>query len=446
MTYAKSIIKVKKEAAIMYDRHYLNQETSSSFASTPELPQGQMEREKDEPGLVAPTPATNISPIRQRRYKKTNSFLSKKAAAFLLCFTLLGATLCGYGGGLLAQQQNEATTSNNGFGDTTNSLTTTPSLTTVASTSTTLSVEEIARRTADSVVEITTETVDTGHGFGMGQYISEGAGSGVILSSDGYIVTNNHVIEGANKITVRLRNGDSYAATLIGSDEKTDVALLKIEASGLTPATLGDSDTLAVGELAVAIGNPLGQLGGTVTDGIISALDRQIELDGNTMDLLQTNAAINPGNSGGGLFNGQGQLIGIVVAKSSGSEIEGLGFAIPINDVKTVVQDLKNYGYVKGRIDTGMNFIDISNAQMAWMYNVSNTGVYVLQVNDGSKAAAAGFQVGDRVIAVDDTSITSLSQLNSLLDSYEVGDTVTFTLARGNQQGTLQLQLTESTK
>lgn len=433
----------------MYDRHDLNQVTSSSYASTPELPQGQMARDtrdNDESGILTETPVSPLPSLPPRRRKKQTSFLSKKAAAFLLCFTLIGATLCGYGGGLLAQQHNETTTSDNGFSNTTNSFSATPSLTTVSSTTTTLSVEEIARQTADSVVEITTETVDTGHGFGMGQYISEGAGSGVILSSDGYIVTNNHVIEGANKITVRLRNGDGYAATLIGSDEKTDVALLKIEANGLTAATLGDSDTLAVGELAVAIGNPLGQLGGTVTDGIISALDRQIELDGNTMDLLQTNAAINPGNSGGGLFNGQGQLIGLVVAKSSGSEIEGLGFAIPINDVKTVVQDLKNYGYVKGRIDTGMNFIDISNAQMAWMYNVSNTGVYVLQVNEDSKAAAAGFQVGDRVVAVDDTSITSLSQLNSLLDSYAVGDTVTFTLARGNQQGTLSLQLTESTK
>src|SRR5699024_342301 len=149
------------------------------------------------------------------------------------------------------------------------------------------------------------------------QYVSSGAGSGVILTQDGYIVTNHHVIEDANSITVRTRSGDEYNASLVGSDEQSDLAVLKIDATGLTPAVLGDSTTLEVGELAIAIGNPLGELGGSVTSGIISALDREMTIDGQTMTLLQTDAAVNPGNSGGGLFNANGDLIGIVNAKSS---------------------------------------------------------------------------------------------------------------------------------
>jgi serine protease Do len=205
-----------------------------------------------------------------------------------------------------------------------------------------LTIPEIVALTADSVVEIYTETVVNDGRFG--QYVTEGAGSGVIFSSDGYIVTNNHVIDGAQKITVRLRNGDEYEATLIGSDSKTDLAVLKIKETGLQSVVFGDSDKLVVGELVVAIGNPLGKLGGTVTEGIISALSREVSVDGKMMNLLQISAAVNPGNSGGGLFNSYGELIGIVNAKSSGSGIEGLGFAIPVNIVKAVIEDLIKLG------------------------------------------------------------------------------------------------------
>jgi serine protease Do len=185
-----------------------------------------------------------------------------------------------------------------------------------------LSTSEVASLTSDSVVEITTETVTTDSW--MQQYVTNGAGSGVIVTQDGYIVTNNHVIDGASKISVRLKNGTTYTASLIGSDSKTDVALLKIGATGLKPVVLGNSESLKVGDTAIAIGNPLGQLGGTVTEGIISALDRELVIKGKKMSLLQTDAAINPGNSGGGLFNNKGELIGIVVAKSSGSDVEAL--------------------------------------------------------------------------------------------------------------------------
>ncbi|WP_243154785.1 S1C family serine protease [Clostridium thermarum] len=226
-------------------------------------------------------------------------------------------------------------------------------------------------------MEITTETVSTNSR--MRQYISEGAGSGVIVSKDGYIVTNNHVIDGASKITVKTTDKKSYTAKLIGKDVKTDLAVLKIEDSDLTTAVYGDSSKLVVGELAVAIGNPLGELGGTVTEGIISALNRDVVIDGQTMNLLQTSAAINPGNSGGGLFNEYGELIGIVNAKSSGSGIEGLGFAIRINTVIDIVDSIIDYGYVQGRIDTGLNLIDILDSQTARRYRVQSTGVYILK-------------------------------------------------------------------
>ena len=242
-----------------------------------------------------------------------------------------------------------------------------------------LTTPEIVEKTADSVVEITTETVQTG--TMLQQYISSGAGSGVIVTEDGYIITNHHVIENATSITVTLHNGESYPATLVGLDNQLDVALLKIEASGLTPASIGTSSDLLVGQTVVAIGNPLGQLGGTVTQGILSAKDRNITLDGETMTLLQTDAAVNPGNSGGGLFDAQGNLIGLVVAKSSGDDVEGLGFAIPIDNVVEVLDDLKEYGYVTGRVSLGVTLIDINTDQMAWMYRVSEMGTYIYSID-----------------------------------------------------------------
>ena len=302
-----------------------------------------------------------------------------------------------------------------------------------------LSVADVAAKAADSVVEIT-----TGSASYAGQLVQTGAGSGVILSADGYIVTNNHVIDGASKITVTLKDGTSYPAALVGTDSQGDVAVIKIDASGLQPAVIGDSSELQVGDLAVAVGNPLGQLGGTVTDGIISALDRQIDLDGKTMTLLQTNAAINPGNSGGGLFNSKGELIGVVVAKSSGSGIEGLGFAIPINTAKDLIDQIMEYGYVKGRIDLGMTTVDVSNAQVAMMYRLSSTGVYIDEVTQGSNAEAAGFRSGDRILSFNGEEISSASDLTQALQNCQVGDTVEIIIARDGQKYSGSLTLEES--
>lgn len=324
----------------------------------------------------------------------------------------------------------------------TNKPTTNISQTSVAASGKSLSVAEVASLAADSVVEITTESV--ANDMFMRQYVTEGAGSGVIISTDGYIATNNHVIEGASKITVRLTDGKEYEAKLIGTDAQTDVAVIKIEGVTLQPVTLGDSDTIGVGDAAIAIGNPLGELGGTVTNGIISALDRQIVLENQTMTLLQTNAAINPGNSGGGLFNEQGQLIGLVVAKSSGSNVEGLGFAIPVNVVKDVVDSIINVGYVQGRPVLGVSVVNIDSSQLAYQYGVSKLGVYVAGLTEGTKAEASGLKVGDCLIAVDDTQISSTSDLTKILQSHQVGDKVNVMVSRNGKMLTVEVELSES--
>lgn len=372
--------------------------------------------------------------------EKKKSFLTRKSAALLLAFCVLASAGMGIGGGMIGYQLSRdntpaSTTSNN----TTNAQQMSNQTTTPEGE---LTVEQIAAKAADSVVEITTEGVSTDSA--MRQVITQGAGSGVILSEDGKIVTNNHVIDGASKITVTLRNGESYDATLVGTDAETDVALLKINATGLTPAEMGDSDSLQVGETAVAIGNPLGQLGGTVTNGIISALDRDITLEDQTMTLLQTNAAINPGNSGGGLFNGQGQLIGVVVAKSSGENVEGLGFAIPVNKVQKVVDQLSEYGYVKGRVALGVSLVDITTEQQALMYQVPQLGVYIWQVTEGGSAQEAGLQQGDCIQAIDGTKVSTATEVKEILQQHQVGDTIAVQVLRNGQTGTVNVTLKES--
>ena len=291
-----------------------------------------------------------------------------------------------------------------------------------------MTVQEITEAAKPSVVEIKTERVTSD--VWMQQYVTQGAGSGVIITGDGYIVTNNHVIEGANKISVTTADGREFDAKLIGTDSMSDVAVIKINAKGLTPATYGNSDQLAVGDLAVAIGNPLGELGGTVTAGIISALDRELAIDGQTMTLLQTDSSINPGNSGGGLFNSDGQLIGIVVAKSSGSDVEGLGFAIPINTAAEVAQQIMDKGYVSGQPFTGMTYAE------------SNGNVYIYSV-EGINASRAGFKRGDMVYAVDGKVIKSFEELSAIISSHEVGDKITYTIVRNGKTGDYSFKLEE---
>lgn len=363
-------------------------------------------------------------------------YATKKSILIALVICIILSTLLGFGGGYLASLSKLP-----GISITTSSGSNNTALTTADGSY--LTVAGIADATGNSVVEITTETIATGD-F-MNQYIttSKGAGSGVIISADGYIVTNSHVINGANKITITLKNGDSFSANVVGQDSKEDVALLKIDTSGLTPVVFGDSSSLQVGQTAVAIGNPLGQLGGTVTDGIISALDRDITIEGETMKLLQTNAAINPGNSGGGLFDSQGHLIGLVVSKTAGSDIEGLGFAIPSNTVKKVVEELSEYGYVRGRVALQMSLVDVNSAPKAMMYQVSQLGVYVSKIESGSNAESAGFKSGDLIKSINSKEVSSSEDVNSVLSSCSVGDTIQVNVYRNGQTVTLNWTLAE---
>ncbi len=304
-----------------------------------------------------------------------------------------------------------------------------------------LSVGQIADLASPTVVEITTEQVTTG--MFMGQYVTEGAGSGVIISENGHIVTNHHVVDGATKISIRTSDGTSYTAQLVGSDEQTDLAVLKVEATGLTPAVIGEYKDCKVGDTVVAIGNPLGELGGTVTDGIISALDRDVTIDGQIMTLMQTNTAINPGNSGGGLFNTSGQLIGVVNAKSSGEGIEGLGFAIPIDLAQTVIEDLIEYGYVTGRIEYGFEIVEINDFQTAMLYRVDEAGVYIYSVFTGSKAESAGLKPGDLVKQVNGEDIETEADFEKAVKDLEIGDTISLTVTRNGRETTVSFELAE---
>ena len=305
---------------------------------------------------------------------------------------------------------------------------------------TTSDLSPVVANIQDSVVEVYTERVE--HSMFYGEYVTSGAGSGVIYTDDGYIITNNHVIENARSINVKLHDGTEYQATLVATDEETDLAVIKINATGLLAAVLGDSEELKVGETVIAIGNPLGTLGGTVTTGIVSALSREITVQGQKMTLLQTNTAINPGNSGGGLFNTSGELIGIVNAKSSGDDVEGIGFAIPVNVVKGVAQDLILNGYVKGRPSIGIKCVSIESQRYMRYYNVSSFGVYVDEVTSQS-AVTAGLQSGDLIIGIEGQEIASYTEMKDALTKYKAGDVVTITVLRGQQKIDLEIALIE---
>ena len=281
--------------------------------------------------------------------------------------------------------------------------------------------------------------------WGMPQsYETTGSGSGVILTADGYIATCAHVVDGAKKLTVTLNDDTSYEATIVGTDARNDLAIIKIEAEGLTPAVLGDSDMLTVGEDVIAIGNPLGELRGTATSGIISAVKRAISVENTEMELIQTDAAISPGNSGGGLFNASGKLIGIVNAKVSDTSAEGLGFAIPVNSVVKEINDLLNYGYVTGRAALGVytQNVTLSNGYGYFSYGGTRC-VQITEVVAGSAAEAAGLQAGDLIMEIDGKTIGSNSDLSDAIDAYNAGDTASVTIRRNNERMTVTVTFGE---
>lgn len=424
-----------------YSNNYNNPNTNAydNYQSNGYTAQNQQSQNvyNSQPYGTAPNHSANAKPPKAKKPKKQRKPISRGGIAIALAVTMVFSCGLGFGGGYFANKVNTSTSGSLNITKTSNSGTTT----TASSTSKANSTSEIVKKTADSVVEISTESVVTGS-FAQ-QYVQQGAGSGVIISQDGYILTNNHVINGANSVKVRLRDGTEYDATIIGSDSDNDIALLKVSATGLSPATFGDSNSLAVGDYVVAIGNPLGELGGTVTDGIISALARKVTIEDTQMTLLQTNAQVNPGNSGGGLFNANGELVGIVNAKQSATEVEGIAFAIPINNVLDILSDLKEYGYVTGKVDLGIDFTDITSDETAFYYGVNQTGCYVLSVDSGSNAEKAGVTRGDLVTKVNDTDVSSSSDITAALEKAEVGDTVTFTVSRRGTSKTLSFVLEE---
>lgn len=290
-------------------------------------------------------------------------------------------------------------------------------------------VTQVWEAIGDSVVEIRSQVVSTNVFYG--QYTSTSAGSGVIVDDEGFIVTNNHVIEGAKSVSVRLSDGTEYQATLVGTDSGTDIAVLKINPDGkdLVVAPLGCSDDLVVGEQVIAIGNPLGTLGGTVTTGIISATARNVSINNTTMVLLQTSAAINPGNSGGGLFNMAGQLIGVVNAKVAGEDIEGLGFAVPIDTAYVTITELIKYGYVRGIIDHGLTLYD--NTQRGG-------GVYIIESEYTNELV-----YGDKILTVNGKNISVSSDIDDALSGCAVGDSVVITVSRKGQTIEVTLVLRE---
>ena len=279
----------------------------------------------------------------------------------------------------------------------------------------------------------------------FGQTTGTSTGTGFIITEDGYVVTNYHVVEGASKIFVNTHDGEEYSAVLVGQDSTNDVAVLKMEAEGLPYVSLGSSTELAVGDQVVAIGNPLGDLTATLTVGYVSAKDRDVTTDGTTINMIQTDAAINSGNSGGPLFNMKGEVVGITTAKysgssSSGATIEGIGFAIPIDDVAPMIDDLINYGYVTGAyLGVMVNDVDAESAN----YYGLPLGAYVAEVTPGYAAEAAGLRARDIIVALGDYEVSSVSQLTRALRHFSAGETTTITVYRGGGELVLSITLDE---
>ncbi len=301
-----------------------------------------------------------------------------------------------------------------------------------------LSTMEIASKVGPATVSITADVSYTSI-YGTTE-TGQSSGSGFIISQDGYIVTNNHVISGATSAKV-LVPGETKPvdAVIVGTDTTTDIAVLKIDRQNLPFVTLGDSDALQVGELAVAIGNPFGELAGSVTVGVVSALDREIAINDTTYNLIQTDASINSGNSGGPLVNSYGEVIGVTNAKMSNGE--GIGFAIPINDVKSVIEELINNGYVTGRpvLGIGVLAVDATTAsQYGWP-----SGVYVREITPKGPAELAGLQVGDIITKIDGKAIATTEDVVTVKDAHKIGDTITVTVYRNGETKEFSLILQE---
>ena len=374
-------------------------------------------------------PVQEMKPVKKNR-------IGLKVTALALCCALLGGAV---GGGVAWGVSNSSGgTSVNVSGRTVSQV----SLKTVDG-KTEMSDAEVYAANVNSVVSINV-TGTSGYNF-FGQPVqSASSGSGFVLTSDGYIVTNYHVVENAETVKVTMYNGDEYDAQYVGGDEDYDIAVIKIEATDLPAVTLGNSENLNVGDHVLAIGNPLGDLTFSMSGGMVSSVNRTINVDGTPFNMIQTDTSINPGNSGGPLLNSYGEVVGIVSAKyssygTSGESVEGLGFAIPINDVISMIQDIMTNGYVSNKAYLGATIGTLTSSMaQQYRYDISQ-GAFVYSVEDGSPAAQAGLQLGDVITAIDGTEIASLDDLTAAKKSYSAGDTSTLTVYRQGETVTLEL-------
>ena len=372
-------------------------------------------------------------PIQEMKPVKKNRMGLKIAALALVCALLGGAV----GGGVVWAV-------GNGGSATEVNVSSRPATAVAVKTvdgKTAMTDAEVYAAGVNSVVSINV-TGTSGTNF-FGQPVkTASAGSGFVLTKDGYIVTNYHVVKDADTVKVTMYNGDEYDAKYVGGDEDYDIAVIKVEATDLQPVTLGDSDKLNVGDHVLAVGNPLGELTFSMSGGMVSSVNRAINVSGTPFNMIQTDASINPGNSGGPMFNQYGEVVGIVSAKYSSysnSSVEGLGFAIPINDVFAMIQDIMTNGYITNKPYLGITGGSMTE-QMAAQYRYDiKEGVFVYSVEEGKAAEKAGLQMGDDITKVDDHDIKSMEDLTAVKKQYAAGDTSTLTIYRSGETMTVEL-------
>ena len=374
-------------------------------------------------------------PIQEMKSVKKNRMGLKIAALALVCALLGGAV-----GGGVVWAVGGGTNGNTAEVNVSSRPATAVAVKTVDG-KTAMSDAEVYAANVNSVVSINV-TGTSGTNF-FGQPVkTASAGSGFVLTKDGYIVTNYHVVKDADTVKVTMYNGDEYDAKYVGGDEDYDIAVIKVEATDLQPVTLGDSDKLNVGDHVLAVGNPLGELTFSMSGGMVSSVNRAINVSGTPFNMIQTDASINPGNSGGPMFNEYGEVVGIVSAKysSTGNEaVEGLGFAIPINDVFAMIQDIMTNGYITNKPYLGITGGSMTE-QMAAQYRYDiKEGVFVYSVEEGKAADKAGLQMGDVITKVDDHDIKSMEDLTAVKKQYSAGDTSTLTIYRSGETMTVEL-------
>ena len=406
--------------------HYTYRKDGSETAPGAPLQTGPFDSQPNHGG--GQPPVQEMKPVKKNR-------IGLKITALALCCALLGGAV----GGSVAWAVGHGTsgTSINVSDRTVSQV----ALQTVDG-KTEMSDAEVYAANVNSVVSINV-TGTSGYNF-FGQPVqTASAGSGFVLTEDGYIVTNYHVVGDANTVKVTMYNGDEYDAQYVGGDEDYDIAVIKVDATGLQAVTLGDSDTLNVGDRVLAIGNPLGELTFSMSGGMVSSVNRAINVDGTPFNMIQTDTSINPGNSGGPLLNSYGEVVGIVSAKysstSSQETVEGLGFAIPINDVISMIQDIMTNGYVTNKPYLGIT-PGTMNAQLAAQFRYDiDRGVFVYSVEEGSAADQAGLQMGDVITKIDDTEVNSVEELNAAKKQYSAGDTAVLTVYRGGETITVEI-------